>query len=175
MTVTHAWRKYLAQSPLLGSTDAEVGLAQGMRRGASQGNWASEVECGSVPEDKVRTAALGLPAARESNAAWGRLLTQACATRGSSPFKHFPLKLRRACARNAYGRSHRVGTGSLPKRLRQPSVELEARAVRSMDEGPTSWPQALPGPVLACGLDCRECWNIARGPEGHQGAVQIAP
>jgi hypothetical protein len=100
---------------------------------------------------------------------------QACATRGSSPLKRFPLKLRRACARNAYGRSQRVGTGSLPKRLRQPSVELEAHAVRSMDEGPTSWPQALPDSVLACDLDCRECWNIARGPESHQGAVQIAP
>jgi hypothetical protein len=133
------------------------------------------VEYGVSARGKVRTAALGLPAARESDAAWGRLLTQAYATRGSSPLKRFPLKLRRACARNAYGRSDRVGTGSLPKRLRQASVELNARAVRSMDKGPTSWPQALPGPVLACDLDCRECWNIARGPESHQGAVQIAP
>ena len=105
----------------------------------------------------------------------GGLLTQACATRGSSPFKRFPLKLHRACARNAYGTSGHVGIDSLPKRLRQSSVQLEARGVRSLDEGPTSRPQALPGPVLACELDCPECWNIARGPESHQDAVQIAP
>jgi hypothetical protein len=55
-------------------------------------------------------------------------------------------------------------------------MQLEARSVRRLDEwGPTLGPQALPGPMLACYLDCRERWNIARGPENNQGAVQIAP
>lgn len=36
-------------------------------------------------------------------------------------------------------------------------------------------PPALPGPMLACCLDCRECWNIARGPESHQMPCRSYP
>ncbi len=167
-TVTHAWRKCLAQPPLRRLLAAQVGLPE---HAAGCGPEELSQRGGNVgvsARREVRTAALEAVSSERVRSCLGCLLMQAGNDKLVVRKQAFSAQAPRSLREKRLLRFS-VEMNRLPSEKAAP-VEWIAECMHGACAGvvgPTLRPQALPGPVLARGKECREPREFASRGENR--------